>query len=89
MKIVASVAGVFVLLGLLIWFVKRNQKLKDKAEVAKKTVEKQTEITKVYEKQQQKANEVKNKPIGGKVDEETVKDSIDSINDVISSFNKL
>ena len=87
MSVLIVILVVLVILGYLIYLSRKNQKLEREIEAEKKAKDEQIEITKTYEKYQERANEIKN-------EEKTVADSgsdvagiIGSGNDSIASFN--
>lgn len=89
MKVVIVLVIVFGILGYLIYIARKNQKLDEELKQARKAAEKQIDITKLYEKQQAKVNEIKAKEQVEVKDEKSVEGNIDTANSLIDSFNKL
>ena len=88
MKVAIVLIIVFGILGYLIYIARKNQKLDEELKQARKAAEKQIDITKLYEKQQAKANEIKAKEQVEVKDEKSVEGNIDTANSLIDSFNK-
>lgn len=89
MKVLVVLVIVFGVLGYLIYLSRKNQKLNDEVEAEKKAKEKQIEITKTYEKQQKKADEIKNRDKAVSKDEKDIESIVSSSNDAIASFNRV
>lgn len=70
-------------IGVLVYFAKKNEKLKEQIEELESTNQKQVEVTKVYEEKQKVANEIK------EVKKDNAGDSISAGNSIVDSFNKL
>lgn len=89
MKVLVVLIIVFGVLGYLIYLSRKNQRLNDEIEAEKKAKEKQIEITKTYEKQQKKADEIKNRDKAVSKDEKDIESIVSSSNDAIASFNRV
>lgn len=89
MSVLIVIVLVLGILGYLIYLARKNRILEKEIEEARKATYKQIEITKTYEKQQNKANEIKNRKEPVVKDEKNVEDAIASGNNAIASFNKL
>ena len=87
MKFLIVIVIVFGILGYLIYLAKKNQKLENEIEAERKAKEKQIEITKIYEKYQERANEIKNQENTVSASDGNIADIICSGNDSIASFN--
>ena len=89
MSILIVILVVVAILAYLIYLSKKNRRLEEEIEEARKATYKQIEITKSYEKQQNKINEIKNREKPVVEDAKNVEDAISAGNDAIASFNKL
>lgn len=89
MKTVIIIVLIVVFFGWLIYLAKRNQKLENEIETEKRLKDEQIAITKAYERQQSKADEIKSQEKHTEPVKESVEDNISAGNDVIASFNRM